>query len=181
MMMMMMQQQWPSAVSSLLPVCVSERAALQEPAGLLLQREVSALRRPVSGHIWIQYVPDSPVNSGTQSSYLISLQNLNMCLLNSCTLLLTSPPLPLSPSSSSCLPAPPQRRRLLLKSVLKTSTAKEIASATVATTTMATRSVRAGNTHTHTLLLFASLMLGSHHATFEEVTWLYRSHDTRER
>ncbi len=37
-------------------VCVSERAALQEPAGVLLQREVSAPRRTVPGHIWIEYV-----------------------------------------------------------------------------------------------------------------------------
>lgn len=34
-------------------LCVPERAAVQEPAGVLLQREVSALRRTVPGHIWI--------------------------------------------------------------------------------------------------------------------------------
>lgn len=36
---------------------LSERPPVPEPAGLLLQRQVSALRRTVSGHIWLQYVP----------------------------------------------------------------------------------------------------------------------------
>lgn len=37
-----------SSGEGLTGVCVSERAAVPEPAGLLLQREVPAPRRPVS-------------------------------------------------------------------------------------------------------------------------------------
>lgn len=42
---------------SRVPFCVPERSAVQRPAGLLLQREVSAPWWTVSGPVWIQYVP----------------------------------------------------------------------------------------------------------------------------
>lgn len=79
-------------------------------------------------------------------------------------------------------PLPPlQRRRQLLTSALKTSTAKEIVSATVATTTSVTGSVRAGNTqpytHTH-LSLFPSLksyLIDCHAHTDAQPTWTYRT------